>query len=126
MQAMLSKVIGRGVVIEVIQGRNNWPRNEACPGQGPRGVEGGIQRDGNDSGDKGSRNENCKRQRTARISDSVALHVLEDERVTYLFKKWGIRRRLGINKKAGKVMRLNMPKTATTPSTVEARSDDCC
>lgn len=40
--------------------------------------------------------------------------------------KWGIKRMPGINKKAGKVMRLKRPKTATTPSTVEDRMEDRC
>jgi hypothetical protein len=40
--------------------------------------------------------------------------------------KWGIKRMPGINKKAGKVIRLKIPKTTKTPSTVDERIEDRC
>lgn len=45
---------------------------------------------------------------------------------THFFQKWANRRSPGIKRKAGKVMRLNRPKTPTIPSTVEASRDDRC
>lgn len=44
----------------------------------------------------------------------------------YLRRKWGKRYKPGRNKKAGKVMRLNMPNVTREPRSAEDRSDDRC
>lgn len=44
--------------------------------------------------------------------------------VTYLFIKWGINRSPGISKKAGNVILLKTPNTATMPRIAEARTEE--
>lgn len=47
-------------------------------------------------------------------------------RKTYFRRKWGIRYRPGKSTKAGKVMRLKMPKVTREPSRAEERNEDRC
>lgn len=47
-------------------------------------------------------------------------------RKAYFRRKWGIRYRPGKSTKAGKVMRLKMPKDTREPSRAEERSEDRC
>ncbi len=64
-QAVLSEVVGRGVVVKIIQRRNDGFREKTCPSQGLCSIKGGIQRNGNNRSRKGGHEENRKRQRAA-------------------------------------------------------------
>lgn len=45
---------------------------------------------------------------------------------TYLLRKWGIKRRPGMKRNAGNVMRLKMPKTTKPPKSPDANMEDRC
>ena len=49
---------------------------------------------------------------------------LQLDMVTYFLMRWGIRRRPGIIKNAGNVMRLNTPKTTTSASMEEVKTEE--
>lgn len=48
------------------------------------------------------------------------------DRATYLLSSWGIKRKPGNTRNAGKVMRLKIPKTEMMPRMVHARREERC
>jgi hypothetical protein len=60
------------------------------------------------------------------LFENVRRYSTPGGRKSYFLRKWGIKRRPGMRRKAGKVMRLNMPKTTTKERIAHAKIEDRC
>lgn len=86
------------------------------------GVEGCVEVDGEEGGEEGGSYHGKKSKR----SGGWLAVVFEGEGVMYFLTKWGIKRRPGIRRNAGKVIRLKIPKIITDARIAEAKELDLC
>ena len=102
---------------------------EEVPGKGERRrgiVKGCVDCHREESCKKGGEGEYDEGERSKRKRVLAGVATKSEARKAYLRRKWGTRQRPGRNKKAGKVMRLNMPKVMREPRRAEDRSEDRC